>query len=133
MSTWTNILSALSQGKSLTVEVALAGLWHNLEAVRQGDASAPKIANAALDPVQAGALSLGVGSLSGSLDGAVPESLAVVMNAYSFWPIIKQTNASGGLTINPVRYTDATAPGFRLVSSGGGTVDYYINWSYINP
>lgn len=113
----------------------MKALQKNLLAVIEGDVTAPKIANAALNLIQTAALNDGAvtrqklntatASLSYSFGGG-GGSTNISMNPYSFFPC-----RSGGATAGVGTGTGADTPAVALSSASSASGSVF--WRYINP
>ena len=74
-------------------------------------------------------LNVAVGGVSGSL--ATGESVDVAMDAYCFYPMISTNDVNHVIRGHPTDGASADAPRFSINYSGGGAMNYNVDWRYI--
>ena len=117
---WTALTFAFG---SVLTSTKMTQLQANLAAMASGDAGAPEVLNAALKT--------GIGGLTGSVADTL--RLPVAMDGYSFFPNIHGDSVLGFFM--EAHGTDgggADSPRFALANDTGVTVNYDIDWRYVD-
>lgn len=133
MADWTSIPDATFDPDRPVLGSTHLAIVKNFEALAEGAVGAPKIANAALDPIltaaiQDGAvttakLSIQTRSFSGSLGDGAAATVSLTDN-FAFTP--RLTTVTSAITVTLVQN------GYRFTSGAAGQ-SYAITWRYITP
>lgn len=132
---WNNLVFAF---QSQLTSLKLNQLHGNFGATAEGESGAPRMTRAAA-PWPVSVSDNKIKTSEASTSGSVSSSLVLItLNARSFFPNLNQADPRSAFDDSPVIYTvtgtnntTADTPRFRIVSLGGGSVDYYIGHRYI--
>ena len=139
MTTYTTIANSEIDQDSPVTQTLMTALRDNPIAITEGAAGAPKVSNAALDPIQTGIIAngavqrakiqTGTSSAAGSLSSG--GFVSVLVSAYSFFPSF---NGDRVVVLTCAETTgSADAPRIGIINNDpDNTKSYSVAWRFIN-